>query len=186
MKKINLKDFSNEKPEIKYCAAKKAIKISQNYPKELYRDFDFFVKMLDNEKNVLKWTAIIVLGNLSKVDTKNKINKIISRLMANLSDKSLITASNSIKAMAKIGKYKPKHQKQILNGILKVEKATYYNKGKPSPECRNVVIGHALDGISEFDQKLIEEKKVITFIKRQTKNSRLTVARRAKKLLNDI
>jgi len=142
--------------------------------------------MLDNEKNVLKWTAIIVLGNLSRVDNKNKIDKILPRLMANLSDKSLITASNSIKSLAKIGKYKPKHQKQILNSILKVEKVTYYNKGEPSPECRNVVIGHALDVISELGSDLINNKKVIAFIKRQTKNSRSSVQRRVKNLLKKI
>lgn len=182
MPKVNLDDFFSDEAKIKYAATKKAIEISKNNPTELYADFDFFVKMLDNEKNVLKWTAIIVLGNLSKIDNQNKIDKILPRLIASVGDKSLITAGNSIKSLAKIAKFKPEYQKQILNGILKVEKATYYNKGKPSFECRNVVIGHALDSIGEFDKKLIERKEVLAFIKRQTKNTRPTVQKRAKKL----
>ncbi|MFH1675949.1 MAG: hypothetical protein ABIC40_02905, partial [bacterium] len=60
MNKLNLNDFLSPNPKIKYPCTKRAIEISAKNPDSLYTDLDFFVDMLDNKNNILKWTAIIV------------------------------------------------------------------------------------------------------------------------------
>jgi hypothetical protein len=66
-KNVFLNDFFSKTAKIKYASTKKAIVISKENPGELYPDFDFFIKLLNSENQIIKWTAIQVIGNLSKV-----------------------------------------------------------------------------------------------------------------------
>ena len=116
MAKINLKNFFSSKPDIKYKCAKRAIEISQTRPQELYGEFDFFPQFLDGENKILKWTAIRVIGNLSKVDTENMVDKYIAVFIEGLSDKSMITAANAAGALGEIAANKPQHLDIILKG----------------------------------------------------------------------
>lgn len=184
MKKINLKDFSSDKASVKYCCAKESITQSKSAPASLYSDFDFFAKMLGDKKNVLKWTACRVIGNLSKVDAKNKVEKVIPSLIALLSDKMMISAANATYALAEIAYHKPQYQPKILKALLTVEKNKYYNHGQISPECRNVVLGHVLNCLHKFGPKVNQQKDVSAFLKRQTKNTRPKVREMAQKLLD--
>ncbi|PIY96600.1 MAG: hypothetical protein COY66_03845 [Candidatus Kerfeldbacteria bacterium CG_4_10_14_0_8_um_filter_42_10] len=183
---INLKDLESENPKIKYGCTKKAIALSEKNPQALYPMLDDFAKLLDNENRILKWSAIIVVGNLSQADKKNKISKLLPRLFNFLHEKEMITASNSIKALSQIAKYQPKFKEKIFKEFLKVEKAQYYNKGEFSPECRNIVIGQVIKEWNEFRKELNDKKDIVDFIKRQTKNTRPAVKKKAELLLNQI
>lgn len=183
MGKINLKNFFSDKPDIKYKCAKRAIALSRSRPKELYPDFDFFLKFLDGENKILKWTAIQVIGNLSKVDSQNKADIVLPVIIDALFDKSMITAANAIGALSEIAANKPQHQETILESLLKVEKAVYYSKGRVSPECRNVAIGKVLDSLEKFGPAVFGRYEIQNFLKRQTKNTRPKVKLAAEKLL---
>jgi len=180
-----LKGLFAEKPEVKYHAAKKAIQVSLEDPCSLYPDFETFEKFLRGENNVLRWTAIKVIGNLSGVDAGNKVDKAIPTLISFVTDKSLITAANAVAALSLIAKNKPRFKEAILKAILSVEKTTYYNKGEPSPECRNVVLGHVLNNLPNFGEDVFQREDVREFLDRQTKNTRPKVRSTAKKLLEN-
>lgn len=186
MSTFNLKNLESKKPEIKYCCAKQAIELSCVKPAALYPRMDVFVKLLDSENHILKWTAIIVIGNLSAADKQNKTNKLMPHLVKFLHEKEMITAANSIRALGQIAKNKPLFKKKIFSEFLKVEKAKYYNKGLLSPECRNIAIGHVLNVFDDFKDELSNRKNIISFIKRQTKNTRPAVKKRAIILLRRI
>ncbi|MFA6099060.1 MAG: hypothetical protein WCV50_06020 [Patescibacteria group bacterium] len=177
--KLNLNDLKSEKPEIKYHCAKKAIALSEKNPQALYLQIDTFIKLLDGENNVLKWVAIIVIGNLAAADKKNKINRLVPKLIGFLREKSMITANNTIRALGKIAANKPKLQEKIFKALLGVEKAVYYNKGKISPECRNIALGKVIDVFSEFREETKNRRGILAFVRRQTKNTRPTVRKRA-------
>jgi len=183
MVKLDLSGFSSDKAKIKYTCAKQAITISQNCPEDLYPDFSFFIKILQSENNILKWTAIKVIGNLSKIDNKKKVDKILPSLIALLYDKSMITASNTIGALSEIALNKPEFSDEIITALLRVEKAEYYYKGEISPECRNVAIGHVIKSFQKFDKKICYRKDVQAFLKRQTQNTRPKVKELSEKLL---
>ena len=75
IKNVFLNDFFSKTAKVKYTGTKKAIAISKEDPSELYPDFDFFIELLNSENQIIKWTAIQVIGNLSKVDKKKKVDK---------------------------------------------------------------------------------------------------------------
>jgi len=180
---LDLKDLFDEKPEIKYHAAKKSIQVSLVDPGSLYPDLGTFEKFLTGENNVLRWTATKVIGNLSGVDTKNKIDKNIPTLISFVTDGSLITAANAVAALSLIAKNKPRFKEEILKALFSVEKATYYNKGAPSPECRNVVLGHVLASLPNFGEDIYSRQDIRELLERQTKNTRPKVRATAEKLL---
>jgi hypothetical protein len=184
MSKLNLLDFSSTKAKIKYNCAKQAIEISRISPGELYPDFNFFSELLKSENNILKWTAIKVIGNLSKVDDEKKIDRILPFIITFLSNKSMITAANTIGALSEIAINRSEFLDEIITSLLQVEKTSYYNKGEISPECRNVAIGHVIKAFQNLDKKIYYRKDVYEFLKRQTLNTRPKVKKLAEKLLS--
>ena len=95
----------------------------------------------------------------------------------------MVTAANIIGGSAKIALAKPELTHRITREILKVEKAKYENKGAPFPECRNVAIGQAIDSFDGFFHQIDNKAKVIAFVKRQLKNSRSQVVKKAERFL---
>lgn len=183
MVKLDLSDFFSDKAKIKYNCANKAITISQVSPEDLYPDFNFFTRLLEDDNNILKWTTIKVIGNLSKVDIKKKVDEILPSLIALLSDKSMITAANTIGALSEIVLNKPEHTEKIITALLKVEKAKYYNKSEISTECRNVAIGHVIKSFKKLGKNVYCRKDIHEFLKRQTQNTRPKVRELSEKLL---
>lgn len=182
MKQINFEDLQSDKVKVRYSCTKLALEISEKNPKALYADLDVFVKLLDSDNNIFVWTAIMVIGNLSAVDGKKKIDKLIPKLFGLFHSQRMITSANTIAAMAKIAKNKPYLTDEIIKELLQVEKINYQNKGKPSPECRNIAIGHLLDSFKYLGDVALKRPDVGEFVKRQTKNSRPSVSARAIKL----
>lgn len=183
MSKLDLRDLSSDKARVKYACAKQAIAVSQNHPQDLYSYFDFFAELLNSDNSILKWTGIKVIGNLSKIDNERKVDKMLLSLLGLLSDKSMITAANTIGALSHIAKNKPEHKQEILKALLKVEKAKYYRKGCLSLECRNVAVGHVMRSFDNFGSEVYGREDVKAFLKRQAKNTRPKVRQMAEKLL---
>jgi hypothetical protein len=179
--KINLKDLESDKPQIKYCCVKNLIKISKENPEALYTDFDLFVRLLNDQNNIMKWTGIIVIGGLSKVDKQGKVDKILPRLFKLLNSGKMITANNTIGALTEIALAKPKYQKKIADEILKVENYKY-----DTSECRCIACGRVILALEQFPNNIKKQKKVIEFVKRQTRSRRPATAKKADKLLKKL
>ena len=79
---------------------------------------------------------------------------------------------------------KARISRKITQEILKAEKTRYENKVELSPECNNVVCGHAIDSLEKFYDEIKDKKPVVCFIKRQVNNNRKPVAKKAKKFLS--
>ena len=181
VRNIFLNDFFVKTAKVKYASTKKSIAISKENPSELYPDFDFFVKLLDSKNQIMKWTAILVLGNLSKVDEKEKVDELIPRLIGFLNGGKMITANNSILALSQIALYKPKYQEKIWKEFIKVENYNYN-----TPECRNVALGKVVSALGKFRDKIKDRKDILEFLERQTNNTRVSVKKRAIELLEKL
>ena len=180
-KNINLNNFISKTAKIKYASTKKAIAISKDNPAELYPDFDFFVELLNNENQIIKWTAIQVIGNLSKVDEKKKVDKLLPRLINFLDCGKMITANNTIVALSEIALNKPEYQEMIFKELIKVEHYNY-----DTLECRNVALGKVILALDKFKNKIKDRKDILEFLERQTNNTRASVKKRAIKLLEKL
>ena len=170
--------IDSDKAAIRYGCEKILRLISEKRPELLYPHFDFFVKMLDSENNFLKWGAIITIANLTGADKEHRFEKIFDKYFSPITGPVMITAGNTIGSAARIALYKPRLIERITREILKVEKAKYKTK-----ECANVACGHAIDSFDQFYEKIIDKGPVTEFIKRQLRNTRVPVRKRAEKFL---
>jgi hypothetical protein len=175
--------LNHKKGSVKLGCEKVLRLISEKHPELIYPYFDKFVQMLDSENTFLKWGAIITIANLATVDSKNKFERIFNKYYFPITDTVMVTAANIIGNSWKIALAKPKLTEKIVTEILKAEKAKYEYKGELSPECSNVVFGHAIDCLSQFYDKIENKKPVEDFVKKQLKNTRKPVAKKAEKFI---
>jgi hypothetical protein len=167
----------------KYAYEKALRLISERRPELIYPYFDVFCRLLDSGNNFLKWGAIRTIANLTAVDAGNKFNAIFQKYFSPIAGPTMITAANIMGSAAVITAAKPMLVDSITNEILKVEKAKYQAKGRPSPECRNVAIGHAINALDKFFNMVSDKPAVISFVKRQLKNTRKPVAKKAENFI---
>lgn len=175
---INLKDLSSNDPKVKYGCAKNLLSIAKDDPNKIYPFINFFDELMDNENNILKWTAIDIIGLLSKIDKEKKVDKQIYKLFSLLNAGKMITANHAIEALASIASSKPEYQTKITDELLKVEHYTY-----DTDECLNIALGKTITAISSYFDKLKDKKAVIEFVKRQTKNKRNATKKKAEQFL---
>ena len=175
--------INSEKGSIKFGCEKIVRLVSEKKPELVYPHFDFLVKLLDSENNFLKCGSIITISNLSSVDSKNQFEKIFNKYYAPVTGPMMITAANIVGNSWKIAQAKPNLIDRIVDEILKIEKAKYEHKGELSPECNNVVCGHAIDSFEKFFEKAKNQKKIMAFVKKQLNNTRPSVKKQAEKFI---
>ncbi len=178
--KYDLNNLSNKNPKIKYAMQKNIIKISETNPEKLYKDFDYFVGLLSNRNNIFIWTGLIVLGNLSIVDSKNKIEEVLPIIISKLNTGKMITAGNALRALIQIIKSKNEKADELSLEILKSKNYKY-----DTEECSLVHIGHILSIIGSVWYLLSPnvKEKYIKFAKNELNSSRSATAKKAELFL---
>lgn len=174
-----IENLSSKNATLKYQSSKALISLSEKEPQKIYPYFDSFVRLFENENNILKWTGIIIIGELSKVDKEHKIKKILPQLYSLLNTGKMITAGNTCHTLGKIALNSPGFANKITNELLKVEKYKY-----DTDECGHIANGHVIEAFNSYLEK--PDKKVMDFIRRQTKNPRSATAKKAEKYLKKI
>jgi hypothetical protein len=157
--------------------------ISEQRPELIYPHFDLFTNLLDCDNSFLKWGAIMTIANLTAVDDRQKFEAIFEKYYAPMPGPVMVTAANIIGSSARIVPAQPHLTGRITAEILRVEKAKYRIHGQPSPECRNVAIGHAIESFNEFFDRIEDKPAVLKFVTRQLKNPRPAVAKKAAQFL---
>ncbi|KPL04909.1 MAG: hypothetical protein AMJ73_03210 [candidate division Zixibacteria bacterium SM1_73] len=172
-----IRGLASEKPKIKYQSGKILMFLSQENPKMLYPKWDSFVDLLNNENTFMKSIGIIIISNLTRTDTKNKFDKIFDKFYKLLNDESMITAANLAGYSGMIGQAKPELQTKITNSLLSIDKTHH------SPECKNIIKGKAILSLGEYFEQAKDKKKIIQFVKRESKNTRSATRKKAERFL---
>jgi hypothetical protein len=149
----------------------------------MYPYFGVFVELLDSDNSFLKWGAIIDVANLTVVDSENRFEAVFRKYFDPICGPTMVTAANIIGGSAVIARAKPDLVDLITNEILKVEKAKYLRNRMPSPECRNVAIGQAIDSFDKFYDLIGPKTRVLGFVRRQLKNTRSQVVKKAERFI---
>jgi hypothetical protein len=157
--------------------------ISEQRPALVYPYFDIFAGLLDSPNSFLKWGAILTIANLAVVDSEKRFEKLFRKYYSPITGPVMVTAANVIGGSVKIASAKPELTERITREILKVEKAEFKRRDSPSPECRNVAIGQAIDSFDKIFDQIKNQAPIIKFVKRQLKNSRKAVVTKAEKFL---
>jgi hypothetical protein len=180
---ILIEALKTEKSSKKFAYEKALRLVSAKQPMQIYPYFDFFCSLLDHDNNFLKWGAIMTVANLAAADTQKKFESIFRKYYDPIIGPTMVTAANIIGGSVTIVHAKPELADAITKEIPKVEKAKYFMKDLPSPECRNVAIGHAINALDGFYDGIGDKAAVLKFVKRQIKNTRKPVAKRAEQFL---
>ena len=124
--------------------------ISEERPDLVYPYFDVFRNLSVCDNSFLKWGAIMTIANLAAADSENKFDAFFDQYYAPVTGPVMVSAANIIGSSPKIVSAKPYLAQKITKEILKVEKANFEMHGEPSPECRNVALGHAIETFDKF------------------------------------
>jgi len=173
-----LDGVSSPNPRVRFESVKVLRIVSERDPEMLYSSWEFFVKLLDNENRILKWNALDIIADLTRVDSQGKFDRLFRKFYGYLYDGSLVTAAHVVDNSAKIALAKPELQDEIIRRLLKVEEISL-----PTEECRNILIGKAIGAFESFCDKIKNKDEVVSFVRRQLNNSRNATRRKAEKFL---
>ncbi len=173
-----IEGFCSNKAGIKFKSAKILVQISRDKPDLLYDYFDFFAEQLNNKNNILKWSAIDILANLTPVDIQKKFDQLMPDYYAKLCEGSLITSGHVIAGSAVIVKSKPYLEEKVTASVLDIE-----NIPLPTEECRNIIKGHAITVFGDYFDYIGNKAGVIDFIRKELNNNRNSTKKKAEKFL---
>ncbi|SCP95645.1 hypothetical protein [Anaerobium acetethylicum] len=173
----------SEKSSIKFLCEKVLRKISEDYPDILYPYFEDIAGLIDSDNNFIKWGGIITLSNLVLSDSEKKFLKVYDKYFSMLDSETMITAANAAGNAWKIAKKYPDLEPDVTKRLLGVSENTYYNKGEPSPECKNILYGDIIECFDRYFKKSSCQKEILEFVEQQKDNPRNSVAKKAEAFL---
>ena len=178
--------MANDKTSLKFGCEKVIRTVSEKRPELVYLYFDSFVRLLDSENRFLKWGATLTIANLAAVDSQNKFEEIFDKYYALVAGKEMVAGANVVGSSWKIALAKFKLVPIITERIMGVQNARYEHKSRSSPECKNVVLGQAIDSLAKFYDMIENKEPVLAFVKKQLNNTRPQVVKKAEKFLKQI
>jgi hypothetical protein len=168
-----LNGVSSSKPAIRYGCGKILMDVSQDQPEFLYPNMDFFITLLDSKYRILTWNAIIIIANLTRVDTEKKFDEIFEKYYRFLENDYMVTVANVVGNSWKIANAKPYLTKKITDKLLTVEHLS--TTPHLSEECKRVIIEHAIKTFDLLFPQIEQKEKVLLFVKKYRKSSRKTL-----------
>jgi hypothetical protein len=146
---------------IRYNSHKVLCLISQEHPRILYSQWDYFAQFLKSNNTYHKLSAIHILTNLIKADTRGKFEKMFDQFYGLLDDKSFITAAYLAGASGKIARAKPKLQAKITNRLLSIYK-THHQQ-----ERKDLVKASIIEAFGEYFDQTRNKKRILEFVEQQ-------------------
>jgi 4-diphosphocytidyl-2-C-methyl-D-erythritol kinase len=159
--------------KIKYACANMLGLLAEARPSLLVPYSSRIIDLLDAKNAFIRWGIIPTIAFLMSSD----------RFFSLLQSESMIPAANLIKCVPQLVFHRPEWEQDIINRLLDLESHTYFYKGQPSPECKNIVYGHIIDCFGLIFPYSAYQAKLIQFVASQTSNSRKTVAKKAQVFL---
>lgn len=181
MTKSDLEKLESKDPKVKYGFAKKLLEIGADNPELLYEHFDYWSELMMGTNNILKWTAIDIIGYLSATDKDFKVDGKIDELFELLHGGALITCNHAIFALGLIAKNKPQYFKSIIKELVAISHDKFETE-----ECKNIATGKVLDTFKPFIAGINDDPAVIGFIEKATKSTRNSTKKKAELLLKKI
>jgi hypothetical protein len=177
-----LSGISSPKPAIRYGCGKILMDLSEEKPEKLYPYKDFFINLLESKYRILTWNAIIIIANLTKVDTENKFDSIFEKYYSFLDNEYMVTVANIVDSSGKIALAKPYLTQKITKKLLNVENIS--TTPHLSDECKRVIIEHTIKSFDLFFPQVEQKDKVILFVNKHLNSSRKTLKTRSENFIN--
>lgn len=169
--------METEKTAAKYMAEKIVRYISEDKPQLLYPFFDRLFALLDSENAFIRLGVILSVSNLLELDsrTERKWEGCAERYLRLLDTDDIAVFGNTVQSIPKLLKAYPEAADRVFPLILETDSHTFYRKQEPSPECRNVAVGHVIDCFSALFGLPGYHEEMIAFAERNRDNDRKQV-----------
>jgi len=150
--------------------------ISEKNPEFLYPYWDYFVKYLRSSNHYHKTGAIIIIANLTKIDTEKRFDSLFDEYYENLKSDKTVVPIYLMKVSGRIINYKPYLRDRITNILLNVESI---HPGKQIELVKCAVI----ESFSEFFESVKNKDKLLNFVEKQVNSSSPKTKKTAKEFL---
>lgn len=172
-----LENILGKKETLRFNSFKVLLLISEEHPKVLYPKWDFFAKLLASDNAYHKYIAIYIIANLTRVDTKNKFEKMFNKYYNLLDDARIVPPSHVALNSGKIIKAKPKLQNKITRKLLSIDE-THHERGR-----KDLIKSYVIEGFSEYFGEVKKQKEIIEFVKKQLNSTSPKTRKVAKEFL---
>lgn len=174
MKLPDLNNLNSTNPKIKYGTAKELLHIAAEQPTALYPYYDRWIELMSGSNNILRWTAIDIIGQLSRADADNRTEKQMKTLISFLKGGKLITTNHAIFALGVIAKNKPKLRAKIIKELLAISGYKFETN-----ECRAIVTGKVLEVLRDFLPQISKDEEALKFIRNAQRSQRNATRKKA-------
>lgn len=113
------------------CAFADQIIAESRETDEWYGSFDAFVPLLDHPKSLVRNRALNILAANAQWDEENRFDGILPAFLAHVTDEKPITARQCIKALAQVGRAKPRYIPAILSALEDADLSKYKDSMRP-------------------------------------------------------
>jgi hypothetical protein len=175
--------IKTEKGSVKFYCEKAIRFISEKKPELIYPYYDDISSFLESSNSFIKWGGIIILSNLAAVDEEDKFRTVSGKYFRLLHSDSVITANNVAGNAFKFVEKDQAYERLITREILKIPGNTYLHKGEVSLECKNIMLGSAIEYFDKVFDISESKGQMLEFAEGQVNNTRKKVAKTAESFL---
>ena len=135
--------------------------ISEENPKLLYSNWDFFHNLLKSNNNYLKMHALYIIANLCTVDKEGKFDLMFEDFYDLLDCDSLMIANHTALVLGKIAKTKPKMREKISEQLLNIE-STHWE-----PKRKDLIKSYIIKAFREYFKLSKNQGEIYEFVSNQ-------------------
>lgn len=166
----------------KYIYEKALRRASEEDPSRLASHVEGMLKLLGGN-TFIRSGAIIALSNVIPFLRPESAKAAVEAYLEEMKGDSLICAGNAVRNSWKIAKSLPGFEPLITAAALGVAGRTYLYRGEPSPECREIMLGGAVESFSRYFESASDRDGMLAFITAASKSGRKSTAKRASEFL---
>jgi len=159
------------KANVRYGCAKVLMDLSEEHPEKMYPYFDFFVDLLESKYRILKWNALAIIANLTKVDINKKFDAIFDKYYSFLNDGYMVTVANVVGNSINIALGKPYLISKITERLLTVKDVSL--TPHLTEECKRVIVQQTIKIFDQFFNQIEQKEKVLYFVRTYVNSPRL-------------
>lgn len=156
---------------------KALLTLSEEHPERLYPEWDHFVDLLGRDNNYLKYQAIYIIANLTRIDTENQFEATFSAYYDLLDGKSVMTAAHAAGNSGKIARARPQLRARITDELLGIDN-THHPPGR-----KELIKGYAIEAFSEYFEEAENKDQIREYVEEQLRSESPRTAKAARRFL---
>lgn len=138
--------------------------LSERHTEVLYSYWEYFESLLGSKNNYIKYIALHLIADLTKVDTGNKFERVFNTYYSILDGDKTMTAAHVAAVSGKIAKYKPTLQTRITEKLLNIDRT---HRGSQ----KELIKGHAVEAFHEYFEEAENRDEILAFVREQLKST---------------